>query len=144
MRKGFSLITAIIFIVLIATIGALALSFSTQSTKQTSDVYLRAQAELLARSGTEYALLALSAHNHSQNCIKSINATYNDIFDINMKLYYIGNNIQNCDNNHILANDIQTTDSNLTVIIDTYVTSKQGAGLPKESIRIHKRTLQKP
>ena len=60
MRKGFSLITAIIFIVLVATIAALALSFSTFSTKQTSDLFLREQAELLVQSGTEYALLAIS------------------------------------------------------------------------------------
>ncbi len=37
MRKGFSLITAIIFLVTIATLGALSVSLSTQSVKKTTD-----------------------------------------------------------------------------------------------------------
>lgn len=142
MKKGFSLLTAIMFIVLIATIGALALSFSTQTSKQTSDVYLRAQAEILARSATEYALLALSAHNHTANCLETIEAEYNDIFDINMTLYYIGNFDPTWTCGNVIANDIATADSNLTVIIDTYVQIKDN--ITSEDIRIHRRTLQKP
>ena len=98
MRKGFSLITAIVFMVLIATLSALALSFSALNVKQTSDTYLREQAELLLQSSTEYALLAISAHDiaTNDNCLNTINAQYipstgaTAIFDINISMHYIG------------------------------------------------------
>ena len=149
MKKGFSLLTAIMFIVLIATIGALALRFSTQTTKETSDVYLKAQAELLAMSATEYAILALSAHNHAVNCLDTITATYNGIFNINIELSYIGRNRALGGNlppagaacTRVLANNIATTDSDFTVVVDTYVETQ--ANVTTEPIRIHRRTLQK-
>jgi hypothetical protein len=141
MRKGIGLIMAIAFIVLVATIGALALSFSTQTSRQTSDVYLRAQAELLARSATEYALLAISAHNisASSNCINGINIKHNDFFNVTIQMQYIGESLPSgCT---ILANGISTADSNVTVLIDTIV---QSTLLEREPVRIHRRTLQKP
>jgi hypothetical protein len=139
MRKGFGLIMAIAFIVLVATIGALALSFSTQISKQTGDVYLRTQAELLAMSAAEYAILALSAHNiaATDNCINSINLSHNNLFDINVTLKYIGNGLP-VDECNILDNSISTADSNVTILMDIIVKNN---GV--EPIRIHRRTLQK-
>ena len=145
MRKGFSLITAIMFIVLVATLGALALSLSTFTTKQTSDLYLRTQAELLGKSATEFALLAISGHDNSVDCINQINSQYpqagaNALFDINISLQYFGNGLPpGC---NVLDNNISTADSNLTVLIDTVITSS--AGVATEPIRFHRRTLQKP
>ena len=57
MRKGFSLITAIIFIVLIATLSMFSLNISSLTAKQTTDVFLREQAELLAQGATEMDIL---------------------------------------------------------------------------------------
>lgn len=146
MRNGFSLITAIIFIVLVATLGALSLSLSTLTTKQTSDLYLKEQAELLARSGTEFALLAISGHeiNSTTGCLNQINAQYpnttNPIFDINISIQYLGSNLPaGCDQ---LGGDISTADSNLTVLVDTIVTTS--TDITTEPIRFHRRTLQKP
>ena len=141
MRKGFSLITAIIFLVLIATISALSIALSTQSVKQTGDVYLKSQAELLLRSGTEYALLAMSGHDYSGGCLKNLNMTYNSQFDINVSIMYIGNGLSgtNCVQ---LGSDIDTNDSNRTVIIDTIVSTKPD--ITTEPIRLHRRTIQKP
>jgi len=148
MKKGFTLITAIIFIVLIATIAALSLSFSTLSTKQTSDLYLREQAELLLQSSTELALLAISGHDivANNNCINTINAQYpsaaNAIFDITISLSYIGNGLPaGC---NTLANAIVTTESSGTVIIDTVVETTPGNNISTEPIRLHRRTIQKP
>ena len=141
MKKGFSLITAIIFLVLIATISAISLSLSTQSVKQTSDIYLKAQAQLLLRSGTEFAMLALSGHNYSTNCLENIDMTYNNQFDINVSIYYIGSGLP-CNSSHILDNNISTDDSNRTVIIDTTVATKQNVTI--DPIRLHRRTIQKP
>lgn len=148
MRKGFSMLTAIIFMVLVATLGALSLSLSTSSVKQTSDIYLREQAELLVQSATEYALLAISGHNFNTNCLNIIHATYptngaDKLFDINISLYYMGNNLPTgCQTLTGNLNNIDTNDSNLTVIIDTIVTSSSDISL--EPIRIHRRTIQKP
>lgn len=153
MKKGFSLITAIIFIVLAATLGALALSLSSVNVKQTSDLYLKTQAELLGQSATEYALLAISAHNiaTANNCLNQINANYpngtNPTFDINITIKYLGRGLPggttggtpDC---NILSNSVQNGDSNLTVLIDTFVSTH--AGVATEPIRFHRRTLQKP
>lgn len=148
MRRAFSMLTAIIFMVLVATLGALALSLSTTTAKQTGNLYLREQAELLVQSATEYALLAISGHDFSSNCLNTISATYpesgtNKLFDINISLYYLGNGLpigcQTLTNN---LDNIDTNESNLTVMIDTIVTS--ASGIAAEPIRLHRRTLQKP
>ncbi len=140
MRRGFSLITALIFLVVIATIGALSISLSTQSAKQTGDIYLKNQAGLLLRSGTEYAMLAMSGHDYSVNCLNQVNMTYKSQFDINVSIMYIGNGLPASCNR--LANDIATADSNRTVIIDTFVTTIND--ITSEPIRLHRRTIQKP
>ncbi|AFL68212.1 type II secretion system protein [Sulfurospirillum barnesii] len=152
MRRGFSLITAIVFIVLIATLSALALSFSSLSVKQTSDTYLREQAELLVQSATEYALLAISGHeiNASNGCLNTINAQFPNantpLFDINISIYYLGmglpltNDPNPCQ--RFSDTDIATTDSNVTVIIDTIVSTAND--ISTEPIRLHRRTIQKP
>ncbi|MBE0492109.1 MAG: type II secretion system protein [Sulfurospirillum sp.] len=150
MRKGFSLLTALLFMILVATLGALAISLAAQSAKQTSDIFLQQQAELLVQSGTEYALLALSAHDHSIQCLENINATYTPdgttvLFDINISMRYFGNGLPaNCPtpSGIINANNIDTNESNLTVMIDTIVTSR--SDISTELIRVHRRTLQKP
>lgn len=147
MRRGFSMITAIVFMILVATLGALAISLSNLSTKQTSDLYLREQAELLAQGATEYALLAISGHDFTANCLNTINSTYTQdgvtiLFDINVTLYYLGNGLPaNCNTLTNNLNNIDTNDSNRTVIIDTFVTDRN---LSTEPIRIHRRTIQKP
>jgi type II secretory pathway pseudopilin PulG len=147
MRQGFTLITAIIFMVLVASIAALSLSFSSFSTKQTTDLYLREQAELLLQSGTEFALLAISGHdiNATGNCINAINAPYPTaaapLFDINITINYIGNSLPAAGCNILGDNLLVTTDSNVTVIIDTIV---QDHNVSTEPIRLHRRTIQKP
>ena len=148
MRRGFSMLTALIFMVLVATLGALALSLSTATVKQTSDLYLREQAELLVQSATEYALLAISGHDFSANCLNTIHATYpttesDKLFDINISLYYMGNGLPvGCQTLTANLNNIDTNESNLTVMIDTIVSSADGISL--EPIRLHRRTIQKP
>lgn len=70
MRHGFTLLLAIVIMVLIGTLMSLMLSFTTTTLKQTEDIYLKEQAELIARSATEYALLKISGNNWSNGeCI---------------------------------------------------------------------------
>lgn len=148
MRQGFSLITAIVFLILVATISALTLSFSAQSVKQTSDVFLKSQAELLAKSATEYALLAISGHeiNATNGCLENISMRYplndgNYTHEANLSIMYIGNNLP-CNASAILSDSLDTNDSNLTVIIDTIVSTNPA--ISTEPIRLHRRTIQKP
>ena len=147
MRRGFGIITAIIILVTVATLMTLMMSLSSSSVKTTLDLYLKEQAEILTRSATEYALLAISAHDNTVNCIKNININYPTSVDptheINVTILYIGNAIPNC-TNHILANNIDTNESNLTVIIDTVVSVNQANTGISEPIQVHRRTIQKP
>ncbi len=58
-RSGIAMIMAIAVIVIISTIMALSISLTTQTTKNTIDMYVHEQANLLARSAGEYAKLKI-------------------------------------------------------------------------------------
>jgi len=137
------MITAIVFMILVATLGALALSLSTSTVKQTSDLYLREQAELLLQSSAEYTLLAISGHDFTSECLNNIHINYpatNKLFDIDISINYLGSNLPaGCQ--RFTTNDIDTNESNLTVILDIVVTDNN---LSTEPIRLHRRTIQKP
>jgi hypothetical protein len=153
-HRGMAMFAAIAFLLVMATIAALMVSMTTLTSKRGTDLYFQEQAHLLAKSATEYALLAISGHSIAStgNCINTINATYGDIYDINTTIRYIGNGFPTiagaCDmlkyaNGINDVNDIQTAESNGTVIIDVYVTApsdQTGA----ERVRFHRRTMQKP
>ncbi len=139
MRPAFTLLSAIFLMVLVAVLMMLTLSLSSQTSKQTSDLYLQEQAQLLAKSSTEFALLAISAHDNSVDCVNSMSLNYEQ-FDIYMKMYYLGNGLPNaCDT---LDNLIGTAESNGTVIVDTTVTYQDQE--TNETVRYHRRTIQKP
>jgi hypothetical protein len=128
------------------------ISLTSVSLKSTTDVYLREQAELLARSGVEYALLAISGHDNANSCIENINITYPNsatpTHEVNMSIHYFYSATSphpiaaNCSN--ILASNIATPQSDLTVIIDATVTVDMNNTGITEPIVIHKRTIQKP
>lgn len=144
-RQGFTLIMAIWVLVAMTSMMAIMLSYSSQTLQQTTQIYTREQAQLLAKSATEYALLAISAHDRtvSNDCINHINATFapNGVtsFDINTTIRHIGFASLAC-NDLPGAETISTAESNGTVIIDTYVTSRD----LNPVIRYHRRTIQKP
>ena len=123
----------------VATLMVLMISLTSLTSKQTSDIYTNEQAKLLAKSATELALLAISGHNNSVNCIDHIRFTFKNSYEVNTSIFYIGNNLP-CNPSHILNNNISTPESNGTVIIDTYVEYNGSS----EPIRYHRRTLQKP
>ena len=148
-RRGFGLITAIIILVAVSVLMTLMISLTSVSLKSTTDVYLREQAELLARSGVEYALLAISGHDNDNSCIENINITYPNsatpTHDINMSIHYFFKGAPvNCNNSNILANNISTDESNMTAIIDVFVSVDMNNTGITEPIVIHKRTIQKP
>jgi len=146
MRKGFSLITAIIIMMAVSVLMTMMISLSSVTVKSTMDIYFKEQAQLLARSAVEYAVLATSGHDNHQSCIEHVNVFYpsadNPTHEMNVTLWYLGNGIVNC--NTVLDNNISTDDSNLTAIVDVVVNvlENNNTGIT-EPIRIHKRTIQK-
>ncbi|WP_456404282.1 type II secretion system protein [Hydrogenimonas sp.] len=140
MRPAFTLLSAIFLMVLIAILLMLSLSLSSQTVKQTGDLYLKEQAQLLAKSSTEFALLAISAHENSTSCINRIRLGYATLFDIDMTLYYLGSGLPATCNT--LDNILATKESNGTVMIDTVVTYTDPES--NETVRFHRRTIQKP
>lgn len=148
-----AMFAAIAFLLVMATIAALMVSMTTLTTKRGTDLYFQEQAHLLAKSATEYALLAISGHSipATGNCINRINSTYDGIYDINTTIRYIGRGFPSapgaCDMLKYASggdiNNILTDESNGTVIIDVYVTApsdQTGA----ERVKFHRRTMQKP
>jgi len=143
MRKGFGLITAIIIMVTVSVLMTLMISLSASSVKQTSDLYLKEQAELLARSAVEYGLLAISGHDNSVDCIENVNITYLNTYEANLTMYYIYEGAAvPCAN--VLASNITTKESNITTMIDVRVAVIQSVAGNTEPIVIHRRTIQKP
>jgi len=147
MRRGFGLITAIVIMITVATLMTLMIGLSSTSVKVTLDLYLKEQAELLSRSATEYALLAISGHENNVSCIENINIAYpqtNPTHEANVTIWYLGSGLPLASCNNVLSNNIDTNESNLTVIIDTVVSVNQANSGVTEPIRVHRRTIQKP
>jgi len=142
LRYGFSLLLAIVVMVLIGTLMSLMLSFATTTAKQTEDIYLKEQAELIAISATEYAILKISGNDWSKGeCINDINDLngYKN-FDVSITIFYFGKDLpSNC---NIISNNLYTKESNGTVLIDVFVSTTDPVTL--EKVRFHKRTIQKP
>ena len=106
MKKGFSLILAIIFILLVASIGALSMSISSSSAKTSVNLFIHEQAKLLADGAAEYAIMKVQQNNFADTCVDEIEINYpndkdkNPTFRANISITYIGDirTIQHCTN----------------------------------------------
>ena len=104
MKKGFSLILAIIFILLVASIGALSMSISSSSAKTSVNLFIHEQAKLLADGAVEYAIMKVQQNNFAATCVDEIEINYpndkdkNPTFRANISITYIGDRgtIQHC------------------------------------------------
>jgi len=144
-RNGFAMIMAIFFMILIATLLTYMLSSTAETAKRTTNSYLNEQAQLLAKSAVEYAILEVSGVNRAAGCLRSITSTYPNtgataVFDINVTINYYGLGAACAGMG--TAGDIQTAESNGTMLIDVYVSDNVALDLT-EPIRYHRRTLQK-
>lgn len=140
------MLTAIIFILLLSLVLALTLSLSSSTVQQTTNRYAYEQARILAKSATEYAILAIQSHDYTSGCLKSINMRYPNtpayLFDINITLHYIGSNLP-CNPSEILVNDVKWNESNSSVLIDTRVSLNPALLKSSNPITYTKRTIQK-
>ncbi|MDY3245872.1 hypothetical protein [Campylobacter sp.] len=147
MKKGFSLILAIIFILLVASIGALSMSISSSSAKTSVNLFIHEQAKLLADGAAEYAIMKVQQNNFATTCVDEIEINYpnntNPTFRANISITYIGDKdtIRNC------ANKIESDKTGLeSIIISGQVRSllDEGAGNSRENLAYSFTTTQIP
>ncbi|WP_149700653.1 hypothetical protein [Campylobacter concisus] len=146
MRRGFTLIAAIFFVVIASSICMLALSIASTSVKQNSEIYLREQSELVARAATEYAMLAIISNDFSTTCLGNqsenasednpISGEFGDLFTFKVYVKYFGD-MGICSGDAVAA----TGANQGTIMLDVFVSSKPGKA--SNPINFHKRTLQK-
>lgn len=117
MKKGFSLILAIIFILLVASIGALSMAISSSSAKTSVNLFIHEQAKLLADGAAEYAIMKVQQNDFATTCVDEIEIKYpnedSPTFKANISITYIGHKdtIGNC------ANKIESEKTGLQSII---------------------------
>ncbi|MGZ8556537.1 MAG: hypothetical protein ACXWVX_09190 [Sulfuricurvum sp.] len=153
-RSGFAMILAIFVVVLVALGGVMLLGNAATGAKSTGDNYLRAQAELLAESATEFAVMRAQGFDISGgNCLENLNITVNDatdhatdhaMYDANVSLAYSfrGAAPAACTAAHILS-PVAGTGKDTMILMDVTVTTNADANISTEPIRVHKRSWQK-
>ncbi len=143
MRSAFGMIQVIFFMVIVATILSIALKYSSIALKQTSDIYIKEQAELFLQSSIELALLAIQGHDrNSFGLLKEINITSRDkrfISKINIAKYYLVG-INSSERNV----SIETIDSHGSVMLEVVVETNNTHPKNTRAIRVVKRTFQRP
>jgi len=165
-RKAFAMLMALAVIVIMSIISALVLNVSNKTVVETTMQYQREQAALLAKSYTEYAILAVTANDRTVNCIENINGGINTVaqasigkgFRVNVNISYIGDSVANnafatCAGTRVHFGDNATdrfggnpsTLTPLNIIIDVYVRYKDlnHPDIPNSPWHTyHRRTLQ--
>ncbi len=136
LRKSFSLIYTLIFLVVIALVGMMIMEFSAYSTRHTTRSFLDTKAELILRSATEYAIMALQGHDYSNGRINEINMTYPG-FIVHTKFHYF---TTNCNSGAKDCSLISTQETNMSVLVYVTVETKN----PAFHIRKVRITLQNP
>lgn len=140
-RSGFAMILAIFVVVLIALGGALLMQSGAQESKAVGDKYLRAQAQLLAKSATEYAVMRVQGYN-AAGCLNQLNITVNDandnaMFNVVVTMNYSFRGAAPGGTCNVLADN---TGKESSVLMDVTVITDNN--LSTEPIRVHERSWQ--
>jgi len=152
-RRGFAMIMAIFFMILMATLMTAMLASSVETANRTVNNYLLEQGQLLAKSAVEVAILRVSGTDRTlpAGCLTHLDLEYPEsgskLFDIDVDISYFGfggvaGNCYNLLPNVAEVNVITEADSVGTMQIDIYVASHPDLNL-EEPIRFHRRTIQK-
>jgi len=153
-RSAFSLLTAVIIIILMSSVGIFVMNLSSKMTRETTAQFQREQSMLYAKSYTEYAIMAVTGNGerNTTNCLSDIDATIGDPenggYLVNVRLAYIGQNgtVGNCATTRVWDDTVVTEKSPLNIIVDVYVKYKEPDHPDPDNapyITYHKRTLQK-
>ncbi|PHQ90776.1 MAG: hypothetical protein COB42_04560 [Sulfurimonas sp.] len=148
-RSGVAMIMAVTVIVIVATIMALGLRLSTQTTKRTVDLYVYEQAILLSKSAAEYALLRISEDLSAVNRCGHTNLNFRppaplNFYLINIDILYIYNGIpQGCNGVGVdMYAEVATPEQDGSVLMDITV-SVNDPTITSEPIRYFRRSIQK-
>lgn len=139
MKRGFSLIMAIVFIVVIITISMLSFTLSNTSVKQTTEQYLSEQAEALAMSASEYAILAIQKHDFSQNYLNNVNIK-SGVLSANVSIKYINTKSKTKNS----KTDFADKDNKIRAVILTTIVESNPDIIKDQNIRYVRITTQKP
>ncbi len=155
-RKAFSLLTAIFLILLMGSVAGFVMSLSGKMVKETTSMYQKEQAVLLAKSYTELAIMTVMSNdrNGTGNCISDITgvvgatgaSTNGEGYYVETRIAFIGSatDIGSCYGVRQLGNPAAADD--LNIIVDVYVRYKDiNSPTPASSpwVTYHRRTLQK-
>ena len=136
------MIMAITVIVIIATIMALSVALTTQTTKRTTDIYLYEQASLYAKAASEIALLDIAENG----CQDTNNTTFGNAgeiqYDANVTMQYIYTNNSGGCTTFTPTTPVTTPEQNGSVVMDIAVTLHDPS-ITAEPIRYFRRTIQK-
>jgi len=131
MRPAFSLLSAIVMMVIMASLLALVSNISGRLVKETTLQYREAQAALLAKSYTDFALFAIQKRDQNLTCLRTITGktgTKNGIsYQIDTKIQYIGLKVDCPETNlsvyghYSLGNIAPSTSNDISALIDIYV-----------------------
>ena len=136
-RNAMAMIMAIMVIVIIGTIMALSLSLTSQTGKQTTNLYLYEQSVLLSKSATEYALLKIAQDGPCSHQ-NDLNFKQDSVYDINISIGYIYT-AGVCTTQYAT---VITPEQNGSALIDVAV-SVTDKSVTSEPIRYFRRTIQK-
>ncbi len=151
-RRAFSMVTAIVIIILMSTVAVFVMNLSGKTVKSTTIQFQREQAELYAKSYTEYAVMAVTANDRSVDCISMIQGdigspTSGNGYHIDTHISYIANgtdvDLSQCNNEDILNQTVQTKSTPLSIMIDVYVKYKDPDNPNGPWFTVHRRSIQK-
>lgn len=153
------MVTAVVVIVIMATVTALIMNVTSKTVKETTQQYQKEQSALLARSYTEQAILYAIHYDRQThgNCINQVDATFgpaNNLYTIRTNIQYLGNSNQlaGCD---IIGTNAWADDgtigfnTSISLLIDVYVSYQDfddpsaAASVLDRRVTFHRRTLQK-
>lgn len=151
LRKAFSLVTSLVIIVLMATVGIFVMNLSGKIVKSTVNQYQHEQAELYAKSYSEYAILAVTGNDRSIDCVENISGTIGTPTDgngyrVRTRIAYITNgtvDTSNCSTTRVLSTGVTEPSTPLTIIVDSYVDFKDPDNSAGPWMTVHRRTVQK-
>jgi len=151
-RRAFSMLTSIVVIVLMATVSIFVMNLSGKIVKSTTTQYQHEQAELYAKSYTEYAVMAVTGNDRSIDCVENIKGTIGtpangNGYRVRTHIAYIVNGAEvdtsKCSSARVLSTGVATQDTPLNILVDVYIDYKDPDNTAGPYMTVHRRTIQK-
>ncbi|WP_457605954.1 type II secretion system protein [Nitratifractor sp.] len=155
-RPGFSMVTAIFVIVIMATVAMFILNLTSKTVQETTAQYRKEQAILYAKSYTEYAVMLATAKKCIRKLSANIDGDTNQVkrgqgYRVEVYIQYLGAN-STCTNKIGTTNIVTPASIDNIILVDTYVHYRNpdspsainaSAWSTDPGITYHRRTLQR-